>query len=304
MLKINYNNIHNIYLGENVNFDVFFDEKVVIIIDDNVNYKTNYPILKIKCNEKNKSEETIREIYLFLNKQKINRKNAQVVAIGGGILLDLVGYACATYMRGLNFISIPTTLLAMVDASIGGKNGYNYLGQKNLIGTFYYPNKVIIDINFLKTLPDSEIKNGISEIIKYGCISDRELIDYLIKTPKNQLDYIYLINKSIEIKKKFTLNDEKDFGKRHALNFGHTYGHAIESFYKYEKYTHGEAIAIGMNMIYEDQLLKDVCQKYGLPIKLEEEIDLTDFLEYDKKNDKKIKFIYLKKLGEVDNERN
>lgn len=304
MLKINYNNIHNIYLGENIYFNDFFDKKVVIIIDANVNYKTNYPILKLKCNEKNKSEETVREIYHFLNKQKINRKNAQVVAIGGGILLDLVGYACATYMRGLNFISIPTTLLAMVDASIGGKNGYNYLGQKNLIGTFYYPNKVIIDINFLKTLPESEIKNGISEIIKYGCISDRELIDYLIKTPKNQLDYIYLINKSIEIKKKFTLNDEKDLGKRHALNFGHTYGHAIESFYKYEKYTHGEAIAIGMNMIYEDQLLKDVCQKYGLPIKLEEEIDLTDFLEYDKKNDEKIKFIYLKKLGEVDNERN
>ena len=304
MLKINYNNIHNIYIGQNFDLENFFDKKVIIVMDDKLNVEKKYPTLKINCNEKNKSEKTIKEIYKFFNAQKINRKNCQVVAIGGGILLDLVGYATATYMRGLELISIPTTLLAMVDASIGGKNGFNYMGQKNLIGTFYYPKKVIIDVNFLKTLPNYEMKNGISEIIKYGCIKDLELINYLLETPKERLDYTYLIKTSIDIKKYFTKDDEKDYGKRHALNFGHTYGHAIESYYQYEKYSHGEAISIGMNMVFDDEILKKVCQKYELPIKLEEDINLIKFLEYDKKNDDKINFVKLKKLGEVYNERN
>lgn len=295
-MMININNDYNVYLQEGIRDFLNNKEKNWIYVVDNKLTINNADIL-LEISEENKNLETVRFIYEKFLDYKIDRINTIVFAIGGGCLLDIVGYACATFMRGIKVVYIPTTLLAMVDAAIGGKNGVNFQDFKNYIGTFKNPQAIVIDPNFLETLSTRQFNNGMAEVIKYGAIYD---FQFLTDLYEDKLTIDEIIQKSIEIKAYFIKDDFQDFGKRQALNFGHTFGHAIESYYNFKKYLHGEAISIGMNMIYDDPFLKKICCKYQLPIALDEQIDLEEFIIKDKKNNGNIKFITLKKLGKVD----
>jgi 3-dehydroquinate synthase len=172
--------------------------------------------------------------------------------LGGGVIGDLAGFAAATYQRGINFVQIPTTLLAMVDSSVGGKTGYNHALGKNMIGAFYQPKLVLIDTNTLSTLPERELWSGLAEVIKYGFILDNNFYKYCEKvltqfgTQCPSSIVIKLITRSCELKAWVVAKDEKEAGLRAILNFGHTIGHAIETVTKYKTYTHGEAIGLGM----------------------------------------------------------
>ena len=236
------------------------NEKVFCIIDSKIKKKFNFKkeknikIITIECGEKIKTINGYNSLAEKLIKNDVNRKSV-VVAIGGGTLGDLAGFVSSTVLRGLDFFLIPTTLLSQVDSSIGGKNGINTTYGKNMLGTFYQPKEVLIDISVLNTLPKKEIKSGYAEIIKHALINDyvffcwlEKNINKLLNLNKSILEKA--IYKSIMIKLFYVRKDEKesllDSHSRAMLNFGHTIGHAIESQYNYKKFNHGEAISIGM----------------------------------------------------------
>ena len=236
------------------------NEKVFCIVDSkiNINYnfinKKNVKIISVQCGERVKTFNKFRDLTERLIKSDVNRKSA-IVAIGGGTLGDLTGFVSSTLLRGLDFFLIPTTLLSQVDSSIGGKNGINTNYGKNLIGTFYQPKGVLIDISVLKSLPKKEIISGYAEIIKHALIKDYTFFCWLEKNANKLLNLNtsileQAIYRSIMIKLYYVAKDEKEFSStnksRAMLNFGHTIGHAIESYYNYKKFNHGEAISIGM----------------------------------------------------------
>ncbi len=200
--------------------------------------------------EGSKSLAAVQEIYAALHRLSADRRMV-VVALGGGVIGDLAGFAAATYTRGLEFVQVPTTLLAQVDSSVGGKTGVNFGGAKNLIGAFYQPRLVVIDPETLGTLPQRERRSGLAEVIKYGIIADnafaallgREMPGLLALTSP-ELDFV--LAHSCAIKARVVEQDEREDGLRAILNFGHTVGHALESVTHYLAYTHGEAIALGM----------------------------------------------------------
>ena len=203
----------------------------------------------INDGEKYKNQESISKIYGHLLKNKYSR-DACLVAFGGGVIGDMTGYAAATYQRGIDFIQIPTTLLSMVDSSVGGKTGINHPLGKNMIGAFHQPIAVIIDTEVLKTLSKRQFNAGMSEVIKYGIIKDKDFFNWIVKNTekiKNQdsESLIKIIKKSCEIKAKIVAQDEKEKNVRALLNLGHTFGHAIENYLGYGKWLHGEAIACG-----------------------------------------------------------
>jgi len=207
--------------------------------------------LIIPDGEEYKNINIIAKIYNFLLRKTINRKEP-IIALGGGIIGDIAGFVASTYKRGTPFVQIPTTLLSQVDSSIGGKTGINHQLGKNIIGTFYQPDLVISDVGMLLSQSDNEFKNGLAEVIKYGIIKNKDLISVLIKKKKEilnrDMDILFkIISKCIHIKKDIVEKDEiEEKGIREILNFGHTIGHAIESLTGYSKYSHGEAISIGM----------------------------------------------------------
>ncbi len=217
------------------------------------NLNNEYDILHfiIKEGERNKNLNTVKEIYDYLLENRVNR-NDLLISLGGGIVGDITGFVASTFKRGIGYVQIPTTLLSQVDASVGGKTGINHKQGKNMIGSFYQPDMVIINVSYLKTLPDKIYNSGISEIIKYGIISDNNLFsllekkrDEIIKREDEVL--LKIIESSIAIKGKIVEEDEnEDCGVRELLNFGHTIGHIIEKEAKYKKISHGEAVAIGM----------------------------------------------------------
>ncbi len=236
------------------------NEKVFCVVDSKIKNKFNFikekniKIITIECGEKIKTIYGYKNLAEKLIKNNVNRKSV-LVAIGGGTLGDLAGFVSSTVLRGLDFFLIPTTLLSQVDSSIGGKNGINTTYGKNMLGTFYQPKEVLIDISVLNTLPNKEIKSGYAEIIKHALINDYNFfcwleknIDKLLKLNKSILEKA--IYKSIMIKLFYVRKDEKETlinsQSRAMLNFGHTIGHAIESHYNYKKFNHGEAISIGM----------------------------------------------------------
>jgi len=236
------------------------NEKVFCIIDSKVRNKFNFikekniKILYVHCGEKIKTIDGYKDLTKKLIKNNINRKSV-IIAIGGGTLGDLTGFVSSTVLRGLDFFLIPTTLLSQVDSSIGGKNGINTIYGKNLIGTFYQPKKVLIDISVLDSLPKKELRSGYAEIIKHALIKDYLFFCWLEKNTNKLLNLEKsilekAIYKSIMIKLFYVKKDEKenllDSNSRAMLNFGHTIGHAIESYYNYNKFNHGEAISIGM----------------------------------------------------------
>lgn len=210
-----------------------------------------------KNGEGSKSTETLNEIYNFFCENNITRTDC-VIALGGGVVGDITGFAAATFLRGLEYIQIPTTLLAQVDSSVGGKTAIDLPCGKNLVGAFKQPACVICDPDVLSTLSETILSDGMAEAIKYGMIRDNRLFELIashnIKNISEIIDDV--VYTSISIKRDVVENDEFDTGERMILNFGHTLGHAIESYYNYEKYTHGSAVAIGMCMITEKPAIK------------------------------------------------
>lgn len=199
-----------------------------------------------------KTIATMRSILDRLVELRANRDIA-VIALGGGVVGDIAGFAAACYMRGVDFIQVPTTLLAQVDSSVGGKTGVNHAQGKNLIGAFHQPRVVLIDTNTLDTLPDRELAAGLAEVIKYGAICDAEFFAWLEANMTNLLardpDALeQAIRRSCELKAEVVAEDEREAGRRAILNFGHTFGHAIEHCHGYGEWLHGEAVAAGMIM--------------------------------------------------------
>lgn len=202
--------------------------------------------------EKNKSFEVLMKIFDEMLVNKINR-DAVLLALGGGVIGDMAGFAASCFQRGIDFIQIPTTLLSQVDSSVGGKTAVNHALGKNMIGSFYQPIEVIVDINTLETLPNREFYSGLAEIIKYGCISDKDFFLWIEKNIEKLLSrsskiLAEAIKRSCEIKSKIVELDEKESGKRALLNFGHTFGHCIETGLGYGNWLHGEAVGCGMVM--------------------------------------------------------
>lgn len=277
--------------------------------------------VEVPDGEKYKNLDWANAIYTALLTNGFDRKSA-LVAFGGGVIGDLTGFAAATFMRGVPFVQVPTTLLAMVDSSVGGKTGVNHPMGKNMIGAFYQPKKVLMDLDVLKTLPREEFLSGIAEVIKYGVIRDAALFDYLDKNRDKILSLdpdalSHIIKRSCEIKAEVVSKDEREGGLRAILNFGHTVGHAIETA---ENYTmrHGEAVAIGM--VYASRLahrtglcaasvperVERLIKSYGLPANLTalsrqpSVTELTDTMQVDKKAEGgKVKFVLPSKIGEV-----
>lgn len=212
--------------------------------------------------EKHKNFKNYQKILNFALKNGLTRKDC-VLAIGGGVVGDLAGFVAATYMRGIDLIQVPTTLLACVDSSVGGKTAIDTDFGKNLVGAFYQPKSVIIDVNFLKTLDEKQFKTGLGEVVKYafiekscGCIEYENLFNYLQENFEKLMQRdIKVLKRIVEIcvalKISVVQKDEKETDLRRILNFGHTLGHAIEKFTKYKKYTHGEAIVQGMIYAFE-----------------------------------------------------
>ncbi len=231
--------------------------------------------------EQHKTLQTAGWVFDALVAGKMNR-DATVLALGGGVVGDIAGFAAASYQRGIGYVQMPTTLLAQVDSSVGGKTGVNHPGGKNLIGAFYQPRAVIADTDVLASLPDRELKSGLAEVIKHGCVWDPLLFNWLDRSIPQLLArdaeaLTYAIGRSCEIKATVVARDEREHDLRAILNFGHTFGHAIEAATGYEKYLHGEAVGLGM-LIAADlsqrlgwidaavkERLRDVLVRTGLP---------------------------------------
>lgn len=281
--------------------------KLFVVTDENVNeiYREKleeqlsgfeFECMVLPSGEKTKCLDVLGKIYSAMAGAKITRSDT-VVAFGGGVIGDITGLAAATYLRGVNFIGIPTTLLSQVDSSVGGKVAIDLPEGKNLVGSFYPPKKVVVDTNFLKTLPQRVFNDGMAEVIKYACIRDEKLFDMLGGNAEDCIDEI--VYKCLDIKRQIVEADEFDKGERMILNFGHTFGHAVEKMYNYETYTHGEAVAIGMskithateNMKYTEsgtaEKLDKLLKKYDL---------LFDSFEFDA--DKAMEIICLDKKGD------
>ena len=302
---------------------IFIDKKISTLLNKKILNRKNVLLIKINSSEKIKSIKYYNKTITFLLKNKIDR-NSAILVIGGGTLGDLCGFIASTVLRGVRLIQIPSTLLAQVDSSIGGKNGVNTKTGKNLIGTFYQPNIVIIDPTILSTLPKREIRSGYAEIVKYALINDKIFFNWL----KNNLNKLlslekktlfYAIYKSVKIKAKYVSLDEKEIlnssKSRAMLNFGHTFGHALEALNKFHtNLKHGEAISIGMSLAakisynlgnltkYELQEITNHFKKAGLPSSTDK-IKNNNFYKLiakDKKNtDNKTNLILLNKIGKA-----
>jgi 3-dehydroquinate synthase len=200
--------------------------------------------------ETKKNMRTVEALCRKLTRAGADRKSL-IIAVGGGVVGDVAGFVAASYLRGVALVHVPTTLVAQVDSSIGGKTGVNLPEGKNLVGAFYPPRLVVIDMDLLRTLPERQFRSGVAEVIKYGVIADAELFAYLEqnmeKLLRRDLDVLeYVIPRCVEIKADVVSRDERESGLREILNFGHTFGHALESVTKYRRYLHGEAVAWGM----------------------------------------------------------
>lgn len=306
------NKVCNIIIDNNYkSFDIKEDyDSVLIITDQNVyNYQSHKFIenLKLKTiheyiippGEESKSLEVYEEIMKYCTRINLSRKSA-IIALGGGVVGDLAGFVASTYMRGIDVIQVPTTLLAQVDSSVGGKTGINLGNFKNIIGSFYQPKFTYISIGALKTLPEEEFLEGISEVIKYSIIYDYDFLKYLIENSESILDRetknLYdIVKKCVSIKAEVVEKDEKESNLRKILNFGHTFGHGIERLCQI---SHGQAVGIGMNMAFkvslEKKLIKEeyynefleVCGKYNICLNFEEadENEILQVMKMDKKN--------------------
>ncbi|MCT4564420.1 MAG: 3-dehydroquinate synthase [Maledivibacter sp.] len=313
-------------IGEEIK-KIYKNKKIAIITDSNVeglygqkiinqlninNFQTT--TIVIQPGEKSKSLESAKDIYEKLLDFEITRGD-MIIALGGGVVGDLAGFAASTLLRGIPFIQIPTSLLAQIDSSVGGKVAVNLPMGKNLVGSFYHPEAVFIDPQLLRTLDKRFLYDGMAEVIKYGCIKDKGLFDKLmnIETEDELFDNIEeIIYRCCDVKRDMVQRDEKDKGERMLLNFGHTIGHAIEKNFNYKTYTHGEAVAIGMynitkrseelGMTKEDtaKVIQKLLIKYNLPHGMPDvpKVDIIKAIGLDKKNKgDRLSIILLREIG-------
>ena len=320
------------FLGLETFSELTENKEVLLVYDKNISepvlnetesilkpLSNEFLTIGLDASEENKSQDSIEAIHNLLLDKGFSRQ-CVLVGLGGGIICDLCGFAAATYQRGVDFILVPTTLLAQVDASVGGKTAINHAKGKNMIGAFHQPVKVLIDTNFLSTLPEREIKSGMVEMIKHGIIEDQDYFDWL----EENLDQITkleepimceAIKRSVEIKSNIVSQDEKESGVRAILNFGHTFGHGIELIGKYKEYNHGEAVALGiltaakLSQMTEGlssecvERIYSVFSKAGIRTTTLTEIDAEDLysaMQSDKKKQgKDLNFIVLEKIGKA-----
>ena len=308
---------YSIWIGENSlsKLDISTYSKVAILVDENTKRDClhklpkieNALIIEIKSGEEYKNISTCNFIWEQLTINNFDR-NSLLINLGGGVIGDMGGFCAATYKRGLDFIHIPTTLLAMVDASVGGKLGIDFKGLKNQIGLFNNPKSVLISSEFLETLVENELKSGFAEVVKHALISDSSLWVKLKNTPFTDLDWEDIIDTSVQIKNKIVLADPFEKGERKKLNFGHTFGHAIESYYLEEgtPILHGEAVLMGIILETEisdlsetekNEIKSYILSNFALPY-TPTKSHLHKFLINDKKNQNgKINFTLLSGIG-------
>ena len=328
-------NSYPIFIGEGAslsleNFDGYIAGKDIAIITNEVvaplylneisDLFSNRNVIEyiLPDGEQEKKLKTVHKIIDRLMEAGFGR-DSTLIALGGGVVGDITGFTASIFMRGINFIQIPTTLLAQVDASVGGKTAVNHKSGKNLIGSFYQPQCVICDSIFLATLEATEISAGLAEIIKYGLIFDSEFFQWLQKNMQQILSndraaVDYVIQRSCAIKAEIVAQDEKEQSVRALLNFGHTFGHAIEKLTGYGNWTHGDAVAVGMvlaarlseNMSLitpEDvQNIEEILTAANLPISLPniDPAELLAAMQSDKKvKDRNIQLVLLKNIGEA-----
>lgn len=283
---------------------VITDANIAPILGKSIADFLGAELLVIEAGEIHKTRQTKGWIEDQLFAMGCNRDTC-LIAVGGGVVTDIVGFVAATYCRGLPLVLIPSSLLAMVDAAVGGKNGVNLPQGKNMVGTFYPPEAIYIDVSVLKHLPDKEIRNGLAEVIKAGLIADSELFKRLQHWNLGE-DLSELIAMSVKVKMDVVDRDPKEKGLRRILNFGHTIGHALESMQGY-RLAHGEAVALGM--LAEAHLAKfpdydqvlEIIKKFNFPLKISASITTKKMLEAlkkDKKNTaKEVRFVQLEKIG-------
>lgn len=329
---------YKIYIGVDLNNigatvkEYKLDKKIMVITNPVVNRlygdkvktsleKAGFEVLETEVpdGEQYKTQEEANILYEECLKFRLERQSA-IMALGGGVIGDLAGFVAATFMRGIPFIQVPTTLLAQVDSSVGGKVAVNLPGGKNMIGVFYQPGLVYIDPNVLKTLPKEEFKAGLAEVIKYGIIADEKFFSFL----EENIERIQTLNPealekiiavSCQIKASVVQKDEREKNLRAILNYGHTIGHALETLTEYKVYRHGEAIAIGMVCAAKiaalmkissekvAQRLETLLKKVGLPVKIDEKLDrghIMELLRVDKKvKGSKIRFVLPESIGKI-----
>ncbi len=318
----------NIIIGKNlltkINklFDLKRFSKIAVLTDENIpkslvdmiQKSINKKLIKIIifAGEKEKNIETVKKIWKQMFDGGLDRRSL-LINLGGGVVCDMGGFAASTFMRGIDFLNVPTTLLAQVDAGIGGKTGIDFIDIKNGIGIFKDPIGTIIDVETLKTLPKRELTAAFGEIIKHGVISGREYFNLVTSKKTEEFDQdelIEIIKRSIEIKSDIVKKDPKEDGLRKVLNFGHTIGHAIESlsWKTNNPLLHGEAVAIGMvaeaRLSGKDLLIiEESLKKIGLPVKVKniKSEDIMNMILTDKKNSAgKINWSLPKKIGKVE----
>ncbi len=299
--KNSINSIKSFYKNQN---------RAVIITDDGVPKQwvesvleqyENPLLIKVKSGEKSKSFSRVKKIIKQMLEENITRHDF-IIALGGGVIGDLAGFVASTYMRGIQYINIPTTLLAQVDSSIGGKVAINFSDRKNIVGNFYPPKKVIVDSEVLSTLAHKDILCGIGEVIKYGCIADETIIESL---KQENFDFSELVIKCLNVKKRIVENDEFESSERKLLNFGHTIGHAVEIL-KGKKITHGHAVVIGMIKITSNEEIKkeliEVAKKFDFDVNVAfNNRKALEIIGNDKKtlNKNELEIVLLKKIGEA-----
>jgi 3-dehydroquinate synthase len=324
------NSNYRIYID--TDFDEFYsliekyrDRKIFLVTDDIV-YKLHGNTIhefeeKISCKsfcfphgEENKSVDTVTRIYDFLLKNGANRESV-LIGIGGGLVGDIAGFTASTYMRGIKFINIPTTMLSQIDSCIGGKVGYNFGGVKNLIGNFFDPEFVYVCPYFLNTLGDMQFKDGLGELVKYGIIDSEQFFSYIYDNSDSILSrdkdvLLYVIERCLNIKKNVVTKDFRDTGLRNILNFGHTVGHAVEVSSDFS-ISHGEAVALGSLAAlklseYKLNISPDIyisaltlLKKLGLSTtyKIEDYPSFLYAIRHDKKNDASIRFVLVEGIG-------
>lgn len=307
--------VKNVYKGKKIfiltdeNVNKYYGKKVVSALSEYFDVK----LVSLKAGEETKNFNTLPMVYNELLDFNLTRSDL-IITLGGGVIGDLGGFVASSYLRGIDFIQVPTSLLAQVDSSVGGKVAVDLERGKNLVGSFYHPKAVLIDPEVLNTLDNRFFIDGMAEVIKYGCIKDKMFFEFLYEMENNSdvIDNMErVIHKCCDIKRIVVESDEKDKGERMLLNFGHTLGHAIEQYYNYTKYTHGEAVAIGMYEITKiseakgltvkgtAERIKEILIKYNLPYKMDVNIeDILDTINLDKKKlGKSLNLIILKEIG-------
>jgi len=276
----------------------------------------NPDVFVIDAGEKSKNLQVVETIYHWLL-EKGHDRSSGIIALGGGVVGDLSGFVASTFMRGIPFVQVPTSLLAQVDSSVGGKVGVNVVEGKNLIGSFYAPKGVLIDPKVLETLDLRQFRNGIAEVVKTGAILDANLLQHvaaLKDAPESRADWAQVIARCCELKAMVVSQDEEERGLRKILNFGHSFGHGIEQYTEYKTYAHGEAVAIGMILAAQlgqqlgiteskvEEELKALLMQFSLPIK-SVPIPTSEYLAAMKKDKKKsqglLHLVAVKAMGQA-----